>query len=110
MDGVSGLAGWRWLYIIEGLFSFVVAIITFIALPGNPREAYFLNEKELEMMRLRHQEMVAYNRDEHFSWVEVRKAFRDPKVYMSAFCQFCQDVCLYGFSTFLPTIIEGTYL
>ena len=50
---------------------------------------------------------------EDFSWEEVRIAATDPKVYLSGLIQFCQDILLYGFSTFLPSIIKemgfGTY-
>lgn len=53
MDGISGLAGWRWVYIIEGVFSIVVAVIVWFGLPTDPGNAWFLNEEEKDMMRIR---------------------------------------------------------
>jgi hypothetical protein len=32
---------------------------------------------------------------------------RDPKLYLSGLIQFMQDILLYGFSTFLPSILKA---
>jgi gamma-glutamyltranspeptidase len=58
-----------------------VAIAVWFGLPTNPAEAYFLNEEEKEMMRLRYAQRKQYMGDEEFSWVEIRIAFTDPKLY-----------------------------
>lgn len=38
--------GWQWLFIIEGSMTFLMGIISFFWLPGNPRTAWFLSERE----------------------------------------------------------------
>ena len=38
--------GWQWLFIIEGSMTFLMGIMSFFWLPGNPRTAWFLNERE----------------------------------------------------------------
>lgn len=50
---VNEANNFRWVYIIEGLFSIVVAIIVWFGLPTDPGQAWFLNAEEREMMRLR---------------------------------------------------------
>lgn len=97
----------RWVYIIEGLFSALCAILIWFGLPNNPAEAYFLNEEERWMMRVRNEQRRKYMGSEHFSWKEMRIALSDPKLFFSGVIQFCQDILLYGFSTFLPTILGG---
>lgn len=59
------------------------------------------------MMRVRNEQRRKYMGSEEFSWEEMRIAARDPKLYFSGAIQFCQDILLYGFSTFLPTILGG---
>lgn len=59
------------------------------------------------MMRVRNEHRRKYMGSEKFSWEEMRIALRDPKLYFSGLIQFCQDILLYGFSTFLPTILKG---
>ncbi|PYH87550.1 MFS general substrate transporter [Aspergillus ellipticus CBS 707.79] len=107
MDGIGGKAGWRWVYIVEGLFSLVCGILIWFGLPNDPSNAYFLTDEERYMMRVRNEQRRKYMGSEHFSWEEMRIALRDPKLLFSALTQFCQDILLYGFSTFLPTILES---
>jgi MFS family permease len=105
MDGVAGYAGWRWVYIIEGIFSFLVAPVIWFGLPNDPSNAYFLTDEEKRMMKVRAVQRAQYMGSEEFSWDEIRIGLADPKLYLSAAIQFFQDILLYGFSTFLPSII-----
>ncbi|KAF7155929.1 hypothetical protein CNMCM6106_007841 [Aspergillus hiratsukae] len=107
MDGIGGKAGWRWVYIIEGLFSLICAVLIWFGLPNDPSNAYFLTPDEKHMMRVRNEQRRAYMGSDEFSWAEMRIAIADPKLAFSAITQFCQDILLYGFSTFLPTILKG---
>ncbi|KAF6816382.1 MFS transporter [Colletotrichum sojae] len=105
MDGVAGYAGWRWVFIIEGVFSIIIAPIIWWGLPNDPGNAYFLTAEEKRMMKVRGIQRAQYMGSEEFSWEEVKIAMLDPKMYLSGLIQFCQDILLYGFSTFLPSII-----
>lgn len=82
MDGVGGYAGWRWVYIIEGIFSVVVAVIVWFGLPNNPDDAYFLNDREKQLMRIRAEQRAQYMGSEDFSWDEVFITLRDPKLWL----------------------------
>lgn len=97
----------RWVYIIEGLFSFVCALIIWFGLPNDPSNAYFLTDEEKWMMSVRNEQRRKYMGSEKFSWEEMRIELRDPKVYFSSVIQFCQDILLYGFSTFLPAVLRS---
>lgn len=46
MDGILGLAGWRWLFIIEGVPSIVLGVVTFFYLRNGPRDAAWLTAPE----------------------------------------------------------------
>ncbi|KAK5195889.1 hypothetical protein LTR47_002824 [Exophiala xenobiotica] len=107
MDGVANYAGWRWVYIIEGIFSMAIAVAVWFGLPSNPAEAWFLSAEQKEMMRIRDQQRSQYMGSDKLDWQEVRIAFKDPKLYLSGAIQFCQDILLYGFSTFLPAILKA---
>ena len=58
-------------------------------------------------MRVRNDQRRKYMGSEKFSWEEFRIEMADPKLYFSAAIQFCQDILLYGFSTFLPSILRN---
>ncbi|KAF2858122.1 MFS general substrate transporter [Piedraia hortae CBS 480.64] len=107
MDGISGVAGWRWVYYIEGCFSVVIAAVVFFGLPNDPANAYFLSEPQKELMRRRAIQRAGYMGSDDISFEEIKVALTDPKIYLSGLISFCQDTLLYGFSTFLPSIIKG---
>jgi MFS family permease len=107
MDGIAGLAGWRWLFIIEGCASVVVSAVILFLLPDSFETARFLNEEDRTLMRIRAEINSRYNGEPDFDWGEVRKAFEDPKLYISCWSQFWADICSFGLSTFLPLIIKS---
>jgi predicted MFS family arabinose efflux permease len=107
LDGAAGLEGWRWLFIVEGLMSAVTGIATFFLLPNDYETAYFLDEEDKALMRIRMQQSARYADTEEFNIKEVWKTLRDPKSWLTSFNQICVNICSFGFSTFLPTIIKG---
>lgn len=46
MAGLRGYGGWRWVFIIEGVLTCVVAIVWFFLLPDFPEDVKWLNEEE----------------------------------------------------------------
>ncbi|KAH8662420.1 high-affinity nicotinic acid transporter [Xylariales sp. PMI_506] len=102
-----GLAAWSWLYIIEGVISLLVVPFVWFFLPENPAQASFFDAEELEVMAKRELKRQEYMGREEFDWAQVRSAFTDLRVYASAFVQFLGDIVLYGFSTFLPSILKN---
>ncbi|KAF9226376.1 allantoate permease [Gyrodon lividus] len=38
LNGVAGQAGWRWLFLIEGLITFVIGVATFFNMPASPTQ------------------------------------------------------------------------
>ncbi|EXJ86744.1 hypothetical protein A1O3_03698 [Capronia epimyces CBS 606.96] len=103
---VGNLQAWSWLYIIEGLVSTIIVPFIFLYLPDNPRKAKFWTPEEHAVMEQRDLQRQEYLGSQVFEWKEVASAFCDPKLYATALIQFFQDIILYGFSTFLPSILK----
>ncbi|KIX01073.1 uncharacterized protein Z518_10139 [Rhinocladiella mackenziei CBS 650.93] len=108
MDGVSGQKGWRWIMIIEGLPSIVLGVAAYWWLADDPETAYYLSQPERDLMVIRKRRQIGHTTSADFMHKEdVIKAFKDWRVWMFCFGQFGVDTMLYGYSTFLPTIIKG---
>ncbi|KAI1208042.1 major facilitator superfamily transporter [Annulohypoxylon truncatum] len=117
MDGVGNLEGWRWIFILEGLITIIIASLAFFALHDFPETASFLTQKEREFVifRLKYQGQIQGKEPgniqvaqaEEFRWKYVLDAFLDWQVWVNVFV-FWGIVCpLYGISFFLPTIIRN---
>ncbi|KAL1956248.1 hypothetical protein VTO42DRAFT_7508 [Malbranchea cinnamomea] len=112
MDGVGGYEGWRWIFILEGILTVLVAITAFFTIYDFPETASFLTEREREFVvhRLKYQgstpgaKKVA--QQESFDWKYVKAAFTDWQIYISLFMYWGIVCPLYGISLFLPTIIK----
>jgi len=108
MDGLAGQRGWRWIMILEGLPTFVLGIATWFLLADSPETAFYLTAKEKELMSVRRaRQMGQTTSAQEFHWEDVKKGLADWKVWVFCVGQFGVDTMLYGFSTFLPTIIKG---
>lgn len=111
MEGMHGLHGWQWLFILEGCISVTGAVLVYFALPNQMEKAWFLNAEERSLYASRMDSQKGKMEDQegskHGSHEEIKAAFKDWKVYLSAVSQFCAEVVFYGFSTFLPQIIRA---
>lgn len=112
MDGVAGYAGWRWIFILEGILTVVVAVIAFFALYDFPDTASFLTveERAWAVHRLKYQGSAKSGRlvaeTDHFEWKYVIQALTDWQLYVCLFMYWGIVCPLYGISYFLPTIIN----
>lgn len=46
MDNVAGITGWRWLFIIQGVITFVISVASAFILPDEPFQTHWLSEDE----------------------------------------------------------------
>lgn len=53
MNGVQGHSGWRWIFILEGLLTMVLAIVVYFVLMDFPEDARWLTPEEREFMQAR---------------------------------------------------------
>ncbi|KMQ45890.1 hypothetical protein HL42_3388 [Trichophyton rubrum] len=109
MEGLQGIRGWRWIFIIEGVISILVAFLSYIFLIDFPDRASgawgFLNEKELAFVVRR------VNRDrgdvhvEPFTLGRFLRPALDLKIWGFALIFFCSTTVTYAIAYFLPIIL-----
>lgn len=107
MDNIAwnGMAGWRWMFILEGAPAILLGIITLFYLTNRPKDAKWLNddeknwlEQELEKERA---QSLAVNK------ASKREMFKDSKVWKLAFIYFANYTAMYGLGFWLPSIIKS---
>ncbi|OGM50859.1 putative MFS nicotinic acid transporter Tna1 [Aspergillus bombycis] len=108
MDGVGGYAGWRWIFILEGLLTVIVAFIAPFAIHDFPETAKFLTEEERNFVihMLRTQNTGGTAEATEFRMKYVVDALLDWQIYVSIIVYWGITCPLYGISLFLPSIIK----
>jgi ACS family tartrate transporter-like MFS transporter len=101
LDGWLGLAGWQWLFIVEGLPAVIVGFVLFSYLPDRPEDASWLSDDERRIVRER---LEAERRPKEVKRLAL--AFRDVRVLILAGVQFGFLVGSYGIGIFLPQILD----
>jgi predicted MFS family arabinose efflux permease len=110
MNGVGNLAGWRWIFIIEGMATVVVAVIAYFLIYDSVEEASFLtdDEKNWVYQQLSRDGPIA-QRNEKFRWKFVTAAFTDWQVLVAMFMNLSLISPIYGmFVGFSKAVIIST--
>ena len=105
MDGILGLAGWKWLFVLEGLPVAVLGIVTWFVLTEKPEDATWLTAAERQFVRDR----VA-GESRHNEVRQLLPALKDPRVLILGAVQFGFLVGSYGVGIWLPQIIKLGHL
>lgn len=99
-DGVMGLHGWQWLFLLEGLPSCVLAFAVLFFMPNGPASARFLDndEKHFVLQRLA---------DEAPPRKDLWSGLKDWRVWILAVTDIGIIVPLYGLNLWLPQIVKA---
>lgn len=101
----SGLAGWRWMFILEGIPAVILGIIVLFYLVNRPVEAKWLTDDEKqwlknELEKERIQSTVVNK-------ATVKEMLFDSNVWKLALLYFANYSCMFGLSFWMPTILKN---
>ncbi len=100
-----GLAGWKWLFILEALPSIILGIITPYYLTNKPEDAKWLNDEERAwLVNALAVERVAKLERKKYT---LRQAFADRDVLILSGIYFTWVCGFYGVTLFLPILVKG---
>jgi ACS family tartrate transporter-like MFS transporter len=105
MNGLLGLKGWQWLFLLEGLPAVILGVVVFFYLTDRPQQARWLEPAErnwlsgaIEAEQRRAQERHA---------VGLLRALFHPIVWVLGFINFAFQSGSYGLTLWIPQIIRG---
>jgi D-galactonate transporter len=105
MNGIAGLAGWQWLFLIEGLPAVVLGFVTLAYLSDSPKSASWLNDDEKEWIASRlEREREQRLRHGHDT---LRAALASRLVWTLSVIYFSVIIGFYGISLWLPQIVQS---
>jgi D-galactonate transporter len=101
-NGAAGLAGWQWLYLLEGIPSVIVGICVLFFLDDKIHKAKWLTDAEKAVL-IRNIEAEDQVKEDP----PITAAMALPRVWMMALTYFAFVMGLYGVGFWLPTIIKS---
>jgi MFS family permease len=104
-DGIYGLAGWQWLFIVQGLPAAVLGVIIYLYLQDGPADAHWLTQSEKDLLNhnLTHDTKDIAGEAEGGVW----KMLRDWRVYVLSLVYFLLLGATYTMVFWLPTLIQS---
>ncbi len=105
-DGRHGLAGWQWMFLMEGIPAIVFGFLTYVFLSETPDDSKWLTPSEKDWIREAQQgetaltpATTAAQNTTSFLW--------NPRLWAFAMISFGLNTCTYGVSLWLPTAMKA---
>lgn len=103
-SGFNGLAGWQWMFVVEGLPCVLLGVIALFYVVDRPEKAKWLSIEELEYLKRTLSTERNGASPAHHSFLHVITDRRVLTLGLSYFCIICGH---YTVSFWLPTILKG---
>ncbi|MEJ6000162.1 MFS transporter [Paucibacter soli] len=103
MNGVQGLQGWQWMFLLEGLPAMLLGLVVYLRLPNRPEDAAWLSEAERAAL----QADLAADPGDPDAGASLRQVFSDPKIYLLSLISFCGVCGAYVLAFWTPTLVQS---
>ncbi|KAJ0417559.1 major facilitator superfamily domain-containing protein, partial [Aspergillus carlsbadensis] len=109
MDGLAGYEGWRWIFIIEGLVTVALGIMSFFLLLDAPSlSSGWLTPSEIRFLDLRQiANSVQTPQKKGVDWAAILSVLTDWKIYLLILGSWSNAVPNYAMKFTMPQIITG---
>ena len=103
LEGVGGLTGWQWLFLIEGLPPVVLGLIVFRFLTDYPKDADWLSGEERSWLsqRLEREQQQTEAAD-----ISILRALANPLIWVLTIPYFAFYTIALGYALWAPTLVR----
>ena len=101
MDGLDGLHGWQWLFLLEGLPAFLLSFAVLKFLPDRPANAEWLTSREQDTVAAR------LSTEEPSGRPDLWSALCDPRVIALGIAYSAFNAASYGIYLWVPQIVRA---
>ncbi|MBZ5583745.1 MAG: MFS transporter [Acidobacteriia bacterium] len=108
MTGAAGLQSWQWLFLMEGVPSLLMGLVTLCFLPDSPLKAKWLSDGERDLVLRRLDEEEQAKRQAGAGSHRLADAFRSPAVWLFCLVYFGLTGGNYGIGFWLPQVMKDT--
>ncbi|MGH6793470.1 MAG: MFS transporter [Methyloceanibacter sp.] len=104
LDGLMGLKGWQWMFLIEGVPAVLLGFVTLKFLDDRPEHAKWLTPEEREALSAQLATEAEAARTDGYH--RIGQALTRPRVLMHGLIYFCLAAGLYGIGFWMPQVIQ----
>jgi ACS family tartrate transporter-like MFS transporter len=101
LDGLAGLHGWQWMFILEGIPACALAFVVLRILPDSPAQAPWLSQSEKQFIATR---LAAQDPTEH---PKLWQALSDKRVIVLGLIYLADQSAASGSRFWMPQIVQG---
>jgi len=101
LHGAGGLAGWQWLFLLEGLPAVILGVVVLRVLDERPRDAAWLTERERDALVA-----CLQQDDERRRFESTGRALRNRRTWLIAIIHLVIPVTLYGIGFWMPQMLK----
>jgi MFS family permease len=105
--GQSGLAGWQWMFLLQGLPTILLGFLAYVLLNDGIRQAKWLSEGEKNLLISELEEDERKRRETAQTSETFASVLRNKSVWMLGLVYFCIQMGVYAINFWLPTIVKG---
>ncbi|GHF59742.1 MFS family permease [Amycolatopsis bartoniae] len=106
MHGVGGIAGWKWMFLLEGGASVVIGIVAGFFLVSRVRDAKWLTDEEKSALSAAVERDEAVRDDKKTAHVPRWKLVANPQVLLLCWLFFAMSLTGYAITFWLPSIVK----
>ncbi|KAK4175841.1 major facilitator superfamily domain-containing protein [Triangularia setosa] len=111
LDGKGGLEGWRWMFVVQGMCTCIIGIMTYwwmVDFPENSDKSFrFLTRQEADIVASRIEKDRGDVVAQKFAMMEVLKHAKDVKIWGFACLFFMQNIVSTALAYFVPIILQN---
>ncbi|KIM40316.1 hypothetical protein M413DRAFT_28802 [Hebeloma cylindrosporum] len=107
LHGKRGLAGWRWIFIIEGAITVFLGGVTWLFIPAFPDQNTFLTPEQTAFVLKRIDDDRGDALPDPVTFEKVKRYLTDWTLWAYGLMFMCNSMPTFSMSFFLPIILKG---
>ncbi|GAB7328758.1 hypothetical protein MBLNU13_g00662t3 [Cladosporium sp. NU13] len=107
MDGLRGISGWQWIFLLEGVATICYGILLAVILPNNVHDVRILSPTETDICIKRLEVDGPAKESNSFNTQALRSTFGSVHIWIICLALFCNGTSLFGLANFAPSIVKS---
>ncbi|KAF8653320.1 hypothetical protein AX16_004020 [Volvariella volvacea WC 439] len=107
LAGTAGIAGWAWIFVIEGIVTVVFGVFSWFYIPEFPDQNNFLSLQQTQFVLQRIEEDRGDSLPDYLTIEKVLRHLRDWKLWAYAIMYLCATMPAYAIGFFITLILRG---